>query len=121
MKEEAVFWLGAKPGTLKAASAPPDAAGLEPAILAACRAQGIEPENFVAALGGYGSWLVHFERNAGRERVVWNGRDRKLVLQAALRSGGWEDRQDCPVTSVDENGFVTALGALLTATSGPAT
>ncbi len=113
MKEESVFWVGGKPGTLKAAAAPPEAGQLEPAIVAACRAQGLEPEDFVAALGGYGSWLVHFSRSARRQRIVWNGRERKLVLQAAIRSGGWEDLRDCPVENAGEAGFAAAIARLM--------
>jgi hypothetical protein len=115
VKEESVFWLGGKPGTQKAAEAPPAAGTLEPVICDACRAHGLEPEDFVAALGAYGSWLVHFSRNQRRERIVWNGRDRKLVLQAAIRSGGWEDLRDRPVATTDQAGFVAAIAALMTA------
>jgi hypothetical protein len=119
VKEESVFWLGGKPGTQKAAEAPPEAGKLEPAIGAACRAHGLEPEDFVAALGGFGSWLVHFSRNNARERIVWNGRDRKLVLQKPIRSGGWEDLRDCPVTTADQAGFVAGIATLLQDASRP--
>lgn len=117
MKEESVFWLGGKPGTQKAAAAPPESGQLEPAIFAACRAHGLEPGDFVAALGGYGSWLVHFSRSPRRERIVWNGRERKLVLQAAIRSGGWEDLRDCPVEAANQDGFVAAIARLMAADS----
>lgn len=117
-KEEPVFWLGGKPGTAQAAAQPPDAERLRPCVLAACRDHGLEPEDFVAALGGFGSWLVHFSRGPQRQRIVWDGRARKLVLQAALRSGGWEDRRDCPVTSADEAGFKTAIATLISTDSG---
>ncbi len=112
MKEEAVFWLGTKPGAKKAVETP-DAAALEPAVFGACRAQGIEPEDFVAALGGYGSWLTHFSRGSTRERIVWNGRDGKLVLQSAIRSGGWRDERDCTVTQADAAGVAAAIATLL--------
>ncbi len=117
MKEESIFWLGGKPGAQKAAEAPPAAEKLEPAVCAACRAQGLEPEDFVAALGGYGSWLVQFSRAGRRERIVWNGREQKLVLQRAIRSGGWEDLRDRPVATVNEAGFAAAIAALLGADS----
>jgi len=119
VKEESVFWLGGKPGTQKAAEAPPEAGKLEPAICDACRAHGLEPEEFVAALGGYGSWLVHFCRENARQRIVWNGRDRKLVLQTPIRSGGWEDLRDCPVTGADQAGFVAGIATLLQDASSP--
>jgi hypothetical protein len=113
MKEESVFWLGGKPGRQQDSAAPPQSVQLEPAVRAACRAQGVEPGEFVAALGGYGSWLVSFVRAGEPARIVWNGRDRKLVLQKALRSGGWEDLADCPVVAADESGFTAALEELL--------
>ena len=113
MKEESVFWLGGKPGTQKAAEAPPQAATLEPAICDACRVHGLDPEDFIVALGGYGSWLVHFSRGQRRQRIVWNGRERMLVLQAAIPSGGWDDLRSCPVTSTDREGFVAGIATLL--------
>jgi hypothetical protein len=118
VKEESVFWLGGKPGPQKAAAAPPAAESLEPAIRRACVAQGHEPEDFVAALGGFGSWLVHFSADGRRQRIVWNGRDRKLVLQAALRSGGWEDLRDCPVATADEAAFTAGVATLLGGAGG---
>ena len=113
MKEESVFWLGGKPGTAEAAAVPPTAVNLEPVIVEACRARGLVPEDFVAALGGYGSWLVYIGGHQRRERIVWNGRDRKLVLQAAIHSGGWEDLRDCPVDQADAQGFVSAIATLM--------
>lgn len=113
MKEEPVFWLGGRPGTPNDIEAAPENGSLEPAVRAACRAAGLEPEDFVAALGGYGSWLVHFTRARRRERIVWNGRERQLVLQKAIRSGGWEDVQACDVTGTDEAGLAAGIKALI--------
>ena len=113
MKEESVFWLGGKPASRQTAEAPPVPETIEPAVREACRTHGLEPEDFVAALGGFGSWLVHFTRGARRERIVWNGREAKLVLQGAIRSGGWEDLRDCAVAQPDTAGFVAAIGTLM--------
>lgn len=100
-----------------AATAPqtPAAASLEPAIHAACRAQGLVSDDFVAALSHHGSWLVHFTAGEHRQRIVWNGREGRLVLQQALRSGGWEDLRDCPVTTRDAAGFAAGIAGLLDA------
>jgi hypothetical protein len=118
MKEEPVFWLAGRPGKQKAdVGETPPAQKLESAVFAACRDRGLEPEDFVAALGGYGSWLVHFTRADRRERIVWNGREQKLVLQRAIRSGGWEDLRDCAVGAADEGGFAKAIATLLGAES----
>lgn len=113
MKEESVFWLGGRPGTQQAADAPPPAAALEPAIRSACQARGLAPGDFVAALGGQGSWLLHFSAGEQRQRIVWNGRDRRLVLQQALRAGGWEDLRNCAVTATDAAGFIAGMAQLL--------
>jgi len=113
VKEESVFWLGGKPGTQQAAEAPPAASALEPAVRQACQSRGLEPEDFVAALGGQGSWLIHFSADGRRQRIVWNGRERRLVLQAALRAGGWEDLRDCPLAAADEAGVVAGIALLL--------
>jgi hypothetical protein len=113
VKEEPVFWLGGRPGTPSDVVTAPASGSLEPAVRAACRALGVEPEDFVAALGGYGSWLVHFTRTDRRERIVWNGRERQLVLQKAIRSGGWEDVHACDVASTDEAGLAAGIKALL--------
>jgi hypothetical protein len=114
VKEESVFWVGGTPGTRKPPGAPAEAAPLEPAVLAACRAHGLVPVEFVAALGGFGSWLVHFDRAGRRERLVWNGREQRLVLQRALRTGGWGDLADCPAEA-GETGLTTAIASLLSA------
>lgn len=119
MKEESVFWLGAKPGTKAAASQPPAATSLQPAVFAACRTAGLEPEDFVAALGEHGSWLVSFTREARPERFVWNARQRQLVLQGRIRSGGWEDLNSCPVESPNADGFAAGIRWLASGKPGP--
>jgi hypothetical protein len=111
VKEQDVFWLGGQPGVHDHRQ--PDAAVLEPAIRGACRASGVEPDEFVAALGGHGSWLVTFSRSHARQRIVWNGRDRKLVLQAAIAAGGWNDLRECSISAADESGFLAGIAALL--------
>jgi hypothetical protein len=114
VKEESVFWLGGRPGK-RQAEAPPPAAGMESAVLAACTAEGLVTEEFVAALGGYGSWLVSVVRHGDRQRIVWNGRESKLVLQEPVRTGGWRDLCECPVGQTDETGLRAAIASLLSA------
>jgi hypothetical protein len=117
LKEESVFWRGGKPGAAQKAAAAPAAEALEPAVRAACESLGLRTDRFVASLGGYGSWLVQFDRDARPHRIVWNGRSRTMVLQAALRQGGWEDLRECEAETQDEAGFRAAIGTLLTAAS----
>jgi hypothetical protein len=113
MKETPVFWLGRKPGMSNSADLTASADALEPAIRAACSAQGIEPQEFVAALGDYGSWLVSFARTGQRQRIVWNGRDRKLILQSAIPTGGWADVRDCELPNADSQGFTSGIATLI--------
>jgi hypothetical protein len=117
MAEQPVFWLGGKPGTSKDANAPPEALKFEPAIRESCTAHGIAVEEFVAALGGFGSWLVQFTAGEGaierKHRIVWNGREARLILQAALRQGGWEDLRECPIAGTDQPGFVAGIHTLM--------
>jgi hypothetical protein len=114
VKEESVFWLGGSPGKTQKTAGAPVAEALEPAIRAACESVGLRVDGFVASLGGFGSWLVQFERDARPHRIVWNGRSRTILLQAALRQGGWEDLRECAADTQDEAGFRAAIGALLT-------
>lgn len=89
-------------------------AALEHAIHDACRTHGILPEDFIVAHSHHGSWLVHFTTSARRQRLVWNGKDGRLVLQAALRSGGWEDLRDTVLTAdADASAFATGIAGLL--------
>lgn len=89
---------------------------LEGAIHEACRAQGILPEDFIVAHSHHGSWLVHFSTDTRRQRLVWNGKDGRLVLQAALRGGGWEDLRDVALAAdADAEGFRAGIASLLAA------
>lgn len=88
-------------------------AALEHAIHDACRAHGLLPEDFIVAHSHHGSWLVHFTTSARRQRLVWDGKDGRLVLQAALRSGGWEDLCDAALADPDAAAFATGIAGLL--------
>ncbi|MCK6372032.1 MAG: hypothetical protein L6Q83_12060 [Gammaproteobacteria bacterium] len=122
MQEEPVFWLGGKPGAAKQSPEPAVADHpLETQIRAACREASLTPGDFVTALGGYGSWLIGIDHGGHSARLVWNGKDGRLVLQRALPAGGWEDLRECPVTAADGPGFAAAIRLLVTAgtTAGP--
>ena len=113
MKEEPIFWVGGNSAYHGKNQVSPDTAALEPAIRGACREAGIEPREFVAALGDYGSWLVNFARGRTRERIVWNGRERRLVLQSAIPSGGWSDRHQLDLDAATAPDFTAAIATLL--------
>ena len=118
MAEQSVFWLGGKPGTAKAAEAPPEAEKFEPLIREACQSAGARWQSFVAALGGYGSWLAEIVHDGHRHRVIWNGKDKRLSLDRAVPSGGWEERRACTVANEDIDGFVAGTAGLLRMDSG---
>jgi hypothetical protein len=113
MSEQPVFWLGAKPGTTRAAEVPPEAGKFEPAIRDACQAAGAEWQGFVVSLGGYGSWLAEIVHEGERHRVIWNGKDKRMSLDRAVPSGGWVERQSCSAPTEDLTGFVAGTKSLL--------
>ena len=113
MKEESVFWLGGKPGAPKEIRTAPATEQLAPAIRGACEALGLQVDDFVASLGGYGSWLVQLKRDGAMHRVIWNGKEARLSLDRALPRGGWEELRACAVQSPDAAGFVAGVQRLL--------
>lgn len=113
MKEHSVFWLGGRPGQSKPAEVLPGAEHLAPVIRATCAELGLQVEEFVAALGGYGSWLVQFTRNGVPHRVIWNGKDARLSLDRARPHGAWEELCACRVAAVDANGFTAGVRQLV--------
>jgi hypothetical protein len=118
MSEQPVFWLGGKPGSTRQIDASrPAAANLEPAIGTACASLGLQVDTFVAALGGFGSWLVEVTRDGERHRVIWNGKDSRLSLDRALAHGGWEELRACAVASADAEGFIAGIRQLLSASN----
>ena len=48
-------------------------------------------DEYVAAQGGFGGWLVNLERDGQRYRVFWSGKDRQLRFERALPHGGWTE------------------------------
>ncbi len=83
------------------------------AVTSACAGCGCEVEDYVAAAGAYGSWLVHFGRNGRRQRLVWNGRDGRLVLEEATSGPGWNELGSSPVSERGQEHFVAAIRAIL--------
>ena len=112
-KEAGVFWLGGKPGTAQQANAPPAGLQFEAPIRDACSDCGVVVDNFVAALGGYDSWLAEFTRTGRRHRLIWNGKDRRLSVDRALPQGGWEELTHQSLTKPDVAAFVAEARTLL--------
>lgn len=111
--EAGVFWLGGKPGTAQQADAPPEGLQYEAPIRAACSECGVAVDNFVAALGGYSSWLAEFTRTGRRHRLIWNGKDHRLSVDRALPQGGWEELIHQPLAKPGVAAFVAGARELL--------
>lgn len=115
MTEESVFWLGGRPQSATAGQHLADTPEFVAAIRSACEAVGAEVQQFVSAKGPYGTWLVAIRREGADERILWNGKDRTMVLQTALAQGGWEDTRVQAAEPQDTGAFVAALRSLLSA------
>jgi hypothetical protein len=107
------MWIGRRP----AAMAPVEhAAGTESfaeAVTGACAACGCDVDDYLAAAGAYGSWLVRFSRDGRRQRLVWNGKDGRLVLEQATTGPEWQELGSSAVAGRDEPHFVAAIRDLL--------
>jgi len=115
LKEENVFWVGTQPLTEKKQPALADDEEFVAAIAGACAAAGCRAGRFVSALGPYGTWVVEVERDGVQraQRIVWNGKEARLILQSELPQGGWEDSRVIEVAAPDTAGFVAGVAALL--------
>ena len=113
MKEENVFWVGTQPLLGKKAKGLADDESFVAAIRATCEAAGCQVHRFVSALGPYGTWVVEIERDGRQQRIVWNGKDERLVLQLQLSQGGWEDPFAIEVTKQEAGGFVDGVKEIL--------
>ena len=82
-------------------------------MTSACAGCGCEVEDYIAAAGSYGSWLVRFGRDGRRQRLVWNGKDGRLVLEEATTGPDWNELGSSPVSERDQEHFVAAIRALL--------
>ena len=83
------------------------------AISSACEGAGCQVGRFISALGPYGTWVIEIERAGEDQRIVWNGKEERLVLQVKLRQGGWEDLPSIAVAAQDTDGFVAAVTEIL--------
>lgn len=117
MKEEQVYWVGGMPGTASSQQHLADTPEFELAIRRTCEAAGCGYERLVSAKGPYGTWLVEIQRGGEQQRVLWNGKDKRLVLQRPLPAGGWVDPAELEVDSEDTEGFMAAVSRLLAATA----
>ncbi len=113
MTEQAVFWLGGKPGDKNKGNERPEAERYEGALRDACEASGYAMEDYVVAMGGFGGWLAHLSRDGAQLRLFWNGKAGLLSLEQLGKHGGW--RELCSRETADEGltGFVRAVQEIL--------
>ena len=115
MAEHEVMWIGRRPAAMAPVEHPATTEAFAEAVTAACVASGCDVQDYVAAAGAYGSWLVRFERLGTRQRLVWNGKDGRLLLEQATAGVDWNELGSRPVSDRDSSGFVAAVRDLLAA------
>lgn len=113
MAEHEVMWIGRRPAATLPAAHAAASEGFAEAVTGACAGCGCEVEDYIAAAGAYGSWLVRFERGGHRQRLVWNGKDGLLILEQATTAVDWSELGSSPVAGRDQEHFVAAVRALL--------
>jgi len=113
LAEQPVFWLGGKPGNKEKGRQPPEAERYKAALSDACVACGYEVDEYVAALGGFGGWLAHLERDRTRYRLFWNGKAGILSFEQLHQPSGWQEIRASDTPDAGLPGFVDAVRAIL--------
>lgn len=117
MAEHEVMWIGRRPAALPTVEHPAQSEEFAAALTTACAEGGCEVQDYVAAAGAYGSWLVRFSRGGARQRLVWNGKEGRLLLEQASTGIDWDELQSCTVATRDTAGFIAAAQGLLQGTA----
>jgi hypothetical protein len=118
MKEESIFWVGTQPLPEKKTPSLADDERFVAAITSVCESAGWQVGQFVSALGPFGTWLVEIERHGENQRILWNGKEERLIRQVKLSQGGWEDPDAIAVGTKDLDGFVDGVNAILSGIAG---
>ena len=113
MAEHEVMWIGRRPAALPTVEHPAQSEEFAAAVTAACSAAGCDVQDYIAAAGAYGSWMIRFSRDEARQRLVWNGKEGRLLLEQASTGIDWNELQSCTVAERDPSGFVAAVQSLL--------
>lgn len=111
--EHEVMWIGRRPAAMAPAEQPATTEAFAEAVTGACLSAGCDVDDYVAAAGAYGSWLVRFNRGGKAQRVVWNGKDGRLVLEEAAAGREWQELAASAVSERDEPHFIAAIQSLL--------
>jgi len=118
MKEESVFWVGTQPLPDKRTPSLADDESFVAAITSTCESAGCRVVQFVSALGPFGTWLVEIERHGENQRILWNGKKERLILQVSLSQGGWADPIEIAIETKDLDGFLNGVNAILSRSAG---
>lgn len=113
MAEHEVMWIGRRPTALPTVEHPATNEAFADAVTNICADAGCKVQDYVAAAGAYGSWLIRFSRDDAKHRLVWNGKEGRLVLERATSGIDWEELHSCPVAERDTGGFIAAVQSLL--------
>jgi len=112
--EQPVFWLGGKPGKSNPNERPvPEAERYEAALRETCESCGYVVDEYVAAQGGFGGWLIHLQHESNKFRLFWNGKHKQLTLDQAETHGGWKQLHSADTPDEGVAGFVGAVRGLL--------
>jgi len=113
VNEQNLVWVKRPASKTKAQENAIDEAELADRLRAGCTGCGYQFKQFIAAKGAFGSWLVQLEKDGLAHRIIWNGQDGKLLLEAAGRHAGWTELASCPASGRDIDGFVASVETLL--------
>lgn len=113
LAEHEIMWIGRRPAATAPAAHPAATEAFADAVTQACAGAGCEVQDYVAAAGPYGSWMVRFNRGGHRCRLVWNGKEGRLVLEQATAGIDWQELATAPVENRQADGLVAAVTALL--------
>jgi hypothetical protein len=107
------MWIGRRPAAMAPVEHVANTEAFAEAVTGACTGCGCEVEDYIAAAGSYGSWLVRFGRDGRRQRLVWNGKDGRLVLEEATAGPDWQELGSNAVSERDQAHFIAAIRELL--------
>lgn len=115
MPEHEVMWIGRTPAGRPAADNPAATEAFATALTDACAACGVDVEDYVAAAGPWGSWLIRFRRQGLRQRLVFNGREGRLVHEEATSGSDWRELGADTPTGRELADFIDCTARLLRA------
>ncbi len=115
MSEHEIMWIGRKPSSEQTGPVETEQPEYAEAVVAACAAAGCEVTRYVAARGAFGSWLVELQLHDGPGRLIWNGKDGELSVEAQRPPSAWDPRGTARPEARDLPALLAAARSLLEA------